>query len=89
MVQEVLSDEDLKTRANQIWLLPSSSSQSEIFTSRPQVGGAWVAQCVKPLALGFSSGHDLTVLGFEPRVGLAPAQPAWNSLFLPPPPISK
>ena len=32
--------------------------------------GAWVAQSVKHLTLGFGSGHDLTVCGFEPHVGL-------------------
>ena len=34
------------------------------------MGGAWVAQLVKRLALGFGSGHDLTVHGFEPRIKL-------------------
>ena len=30
-----------------------------------------MAQSVKRLTLGFSSGHDLTVHGFEPYVGLS------------------
>ena len=32
--------------------------------------GTWVAQSVKPLTLGFSPGHDLTVCEFEPRIRL-------------------
>ena len=28
--------------------------------------GAWVAQSVEHLTLGFGSGHDFTVRGFEP-----------------------
>ena len=32
--------------------------------------GAWVVQLVKQLTLGFGSGHDLTVDGFEPQIGL-------------------
>ena len=31
--------------------------------------GTWVAQSVERLTLDFGSGHDLTVRGFEPRVG--------------------
>ena len=34
-------------------------------------GGAWVAQSVEHLTLDFSLGHDLTVRGFEPHVGLS------------------
>ena len=37
---------------------------------RPVERGAWVAQMVKHGTLDFSSGHDLTVRGFEPCVGL-------------------
>ena len=46
------------------------------------LGGAWVAQSVKSLALDFGSGRDLTVRGFEPCVGLCAdrAEPAWDSL---------
>ena len=44
-----------------------------------------MAQSVKRPTLGFGSGHDLTVRGFEPRVGLRAggAEPAWDSLALP------
>ena len=44
--------------------------------------GAWVAQPVKCLILDFGSGHDLTVCGFEPHVGLCAdsVEPAWDSL---------
>ena len=53
--------------------------------------GAWVAQLVKHLTLDFGSGHDLTVCGIKPRVGLYAdgVGPAWDSfssvLFVPPP----
>ena len=44
--------------------------------------GAWVAQSVKHPTLGFVSGHDLTVCGFETCVGLhtVSMEPAWDSL---------
>ena len=32
--------------------------------------GTWVAQSIECPPLGFSSGHDLAVREFEPRVGL-------------------
>ena len=32
--------------------------------------GTWVAQSVKHQTLDFGSGHDLTVCGFEPCIGL-------------------
>ena len=44
--------------------------------------GTWVVQSVKRPTLGFSSGHDLRVRYFEPRVGLCTdgTEPAWDSL---------
>ena len=53
-------------------------------------GGAWLAQLVGRPTLDFSSGHDLTVRGFEPYVRLCAdsAEPAWgllsSSLSVPP-----
>ena len=46
--------------------------------------GVWVAQSIKCLTLDFGSGHDLTVCGFWPCVGLYAnsAKPAWDSLSL-------
>ena len=46
------------------------------------LGGAWVARSGKRLARGFSSGHELTVQGFEPHVGPCAdsVEPAWGSL---------
>ena len=44
--------------------------------------GTWVAQSVEHLTL-VRSGHDLTVCGFEPWIGLCAddsAAPAWDSL---------
>ena len=48
------------------------------------IQGAWVAQLVKRLTLGFGSGHDLVVGEFEPRVRFCvdSTEPAWNSLSL-------
>ena len=48
-------------------------------------GGASVAQQVKHLPLGFGSGHDLTIHGFKPLIGLYAdgREPAWDSLSLP------
>ena len=47
------------------------------------VGGAWVAQLVKPPTVGFGSSHDLVVRGFKSHIGLCAdrAEPAWDSLF--------
>ena len=41
-----------------------------------------MAQLVKHLTLGFSSGGDLVVREFEPHIGLCAdsAEPAWDSL---------
>ena len=52
--------------------------------------GARVALSVKRLTLDFSSGHDLTVREFQPRVGLCAdsAEPAWDSLCPSPSPLS-
>ena len=43
-----------------------------------------MAQWVKRPALGFGSGHDLTVCGTEPRVRFCAdgVEPAWDSLSL-------
>ena len=47
-----------------------------------------MVQLVKCLTLGFSSGYDLKVHGFEPRVGLCSdsKEPAWACLSPSPPP---
>ena len=37
--------------------------------------GAWVAQSVERLTLDFSSGHDLTVCGFEPHICAVSMEP--------------
>ena len=43
-----------------------------------------MVQLVKHLTLDFSSGHDLGVCEFEPRIRLCVdgAEPAWDSLSL-------
>ena len=74
-------------------LLQKSASSSEThewtqhftFHFESTYGGTWVAQSVKCLTLGFDSGHDLTVRGFEPHLGLCVdgMEPAWDSLSLP------
>ena len=45
-------------------------------------GGAWVTQSVEHPTLDFSLGHDLTVLGIGPHVGLCTdsMEPSWDSL---------
>ena len=50
-----------------------------------EIWGSWVAQSVKRLILGFSSGRDLTVREFEPRIGLSAdgVEAAWDSLSFP------
>ena len=49
---------------------------------RGHASGAWVAQSVEHPTLDFGSGHDLTVLVFEPGVRLSAdgMEPAWTSL---------
>ena len=44
--------------------------------------GAWVAQSVERMTLGFGSGRDLMVPGFKPYVGFCTdsVEPAWDSL---------
>ena len=46
--------------------------------------GIWLAQSVGHLSLGFSSGHDLLVCGFEPRLGFwaDSSEPAWALVFI-------
>ena len=46
--------------------------------------GACVAELVERLTLDFGSGHDLTVHGFEPRLGLQAdsVELAWDSVSL-------
>ena len=47
--------------------------------------GTWVVQSVEHPTLDFGTGHDLTVPGFEPQVGIYAdgVEPAWDSLSLP------
>ena len=47
-----------------------------------RLGAAWVAQSVKRSTLGFGSGHDLTVHGFDPHIKLCTdgTEPACDSL---------
>ena len=57
---------------------------SYLWSKSLEIRGTWVAQLVKRLTLGFGSGHDLTVCGIKPCVGLhaLSAEPAWDSLSL-------
>ena len=47
--------------------------------------GTWVAQLVKGPNLDFGSGHDLTISGTEPNIGLYTdsMKPVWNWVSLP------
>ena len=49
------------------------------------VRGTWVAQSVEDPTLDLGSGHDFTIHGFEPHVGLLTesVEPASDSLPLP------
>ena len=53
-----------------------------ILRDRKSPRGTWVVQLAKCPTLDFSSGHDLTVREFEPRVGLCAGsvEPAWDYL---------
>ena len=44
--------------------------------------GTWVAQSVEHLTLDLGSGHDLTICGIEPHVGLCAdsMEPTWDSV---------
>ena len=61
-----------------------------LFILKIEVGGApaWLNRptLVKRPTLHFGSGHDLTVRGFEPRIGLCAdsSEPAWDSVSLSP-----
>ena len=48
-----------------------------------------MAHSVKHLTLGYGSGHDLTVCGFSPHIGLYTdsVESAWDSLSLSAPPL--
>ena len=48
-----------------------------------------MAQSVQRLTLGFGSGHDLTVLEFQPHIGICAdsLEPAWDSSSLSAPPL--
>ena len=46
------------------------SSKKEFIFLKVILRGTWVAQSVKCLTLGFSSGHDPMVCEFEPRIRL-------------------
>ena len=64
-----------------IWYTTVQKENNDVRNSN--FGGTWVAQLAKCLTLDFSSGHDLTVHGFEPCIGLCAdsAEPGWDSLF--------
>ena len=70
---------------------PFRGSQDTIYLKRPlddqkQNWGAWVVQLVKRPTLDTGSGHDLTVGGNKPCIGLYAKnmEPAWDSLSAPP-----
>ena len=61
--------------------LGSQILQSSMSIRKARSRGNWVAQSVDNPTVGFSSGHDLMVHGFEPHVWLysGSAEPAWDS----------
>ena len=50
--------------------------------SKISISVAWVTQLIEHPTLDFSSGHDLMVCKFEPRIGVRDdsTEPAWDSL---------
>ena len=71
-----------------VWPLkypPSLDNATSGFGGEKAVSrGAWVAQLVKHSTLDSGSGHDLTVCGLEPHVGLCAdsTEPASDPPFL-------
>ena len=65
------------------------TTHNKLKRQRGKLWGTWVAQSVKHPTLNCSSGHDLTVHEFEPRIKLCTdsAEPGWNSLSLSVPPL--
>ena len=63
---------------------PDSSQGLVNLVKNTSSEGVWVDQSIEHPALDFGSGHDLTVHGMEPRVGLCTdsMQPAWECLSL-------
>ena len=51
------------------WVASSSFAHQEALKTG-FAWGAWMAQSVKHPTLGVSSGHDLTLRGIKPRLGL-------------------
>ena len=64
------------------WHFVDSHQDLLVHIKKFRFGGTWVAQLVKGLTLDFNPGHDLTVPGFEPHVGLSAdsVEPACDSL---------
>ena len=60
------------TKVNSIWIKNLNG----------KARGTWVAQSVKHLTLGFGSGHDLMIRGFEPHIRICAdsVEPAWDFL---------
>ena len=61
--------------------LSSFKLHTLIMLIKMKTWGSWMAQLVKQMTLDFSSGHDLLVQEFEPRVRLHAnsVEPAWDS----------
>ena len=66
------------------WLLRPTAQNRPFLSSQkvPLHRGAWVAQLVKQLTLDLSSGHDLEVREFGPRIELCThsVEAAWDPL---------
>ena len=73
--KKILKEEKRKVGVVDIIILPSLPKMSMFW-------GAWMIQSVKYPTVDLSSGHDLTVHGIEPHIGLCTdtAEPAWDSL---------
>ena len=76
-----------------VWIEIGDVSRTHNFFKLPTSQSTWVAQSVKGPALGFGSGHDLTVRETDSHLGFCAdsMESAWDSLppsLSAPPPLA-
>ena len=80
-------DQKARKRTKQSKLKESTRKENVKIKKISSMWGTWVAQLIEWSALGFGSGHDLTVHEFQSHFGLCTdsTEPAWDfvSLSLP------
>ena len=72
----------LPSEANHLPPLHSVTVKTGVLTITKRIRGAWEAHTVKHPTLDLGLGHDLTVRGLEPHIGLCSdgVVPAWDSV---------